>query len=322
MDSVVNARVRVLRYCLNAEGKIERTSRDHCLHCPPVRLPIVCPHHVDSRRRPNPTAGRPGEFDPRAVHGRVRTRPADAPGPAARRCRLRSGLRGRNHRRGRRAKCRRVVAQEYLSNPPGDPARVLVSQRRSRETRITTAPPTTQRCTPLRLARRAEKRATVRTRRTRLTISERPRTKRDCRSSDEGSSPSMPIVMTCIHDGVDPLCGTVAFGATPPAQCTEMHSAPTPAQANAAAGRTADMSKYGCATASRRWSTFATSTSRSGGACRSATSGSSGRTSSRSATTHHHRRRPRRRRHRRPLRSRAMRPSRRSPASRAAETAR
>ena len=28
--------------------------------------------------------------------------------------------------------------------------------------------------------------------------------------------------MTCIHDGVDPYCGDIAFGAPVPAECTRV----------------------------------------------------------------------------------------------------
>ena len=57
-----------------------------------------------------------------------------------------------------------------------------------------------------------------------------------CLSPDEAANPSMPVIMTCVHDGVDPLCGDVAYGATVPPECTEFADAPTPAQADLAVG--------------------------------------------------------------------------------------
>jgi hypothetical protein len=39
--------------------------------------------------------------------------------------------------------------------------------------------------------------------------------------------PTMPVVLVCIHDSQDTDCGTPAFGAALPANCTELAPAPT-----------------------------------------------------------------------------------------------
>jgi hypothetical protein len=42
--------------------------------------------------------------------------------------------------------------------------------------------------------------------------------------------PGMPVIKVCVHDGVDPICGTEAFSATVPTQCNEMQGGMTNAQ--------------------------------------------------------------------------------------------
>ena len=64
-----------------------------------------------------------------------------------------------------------------------------------------------------------------------------PGNQETCLSPDEGADPSMPLIMTCVHDGVDPFCGDVAYGATVPPECTEFADAPTPAQEDIAVRR-------------------------------------------------------------------------------------
>jgi hypothetical protein len=47
---------------------------------------------------------------------------------------------------------------------------------------------------------------------------------------DPGTSDWMPVIMTCIHDGQDPLCGTAGFGATiPDPQCSALLAPISPA---------------------------------------------------------------------------------------------
>ena len=46
---------------------------------------------------------------------------------------------------------------------------------------------------------------------------------------NEEACAAMPVIQTCIHDGADTRCGTVAYGASIPSRCTEMADAMTPA---------------------------------------------------------------------------------------------
>ena len=59
-----------------------------------------------------------------------------------------------------------------------------------------------------------------------------------CRSADEATAPSMPVIMTCVHDEVDPFCGDVAYGVPIPGSCMEMQDPPDPGQ------DTSDGSRY------------------------------------------------------------------------------
>lgn len=47
-----------------------------------------------------------------------------------------------------------------------------------------------------------------------------------CRSTDEGAERTMPVIMTCVHDAVDPYCGDIAYGAPLHPECTELADEP------------------------------------------------------------------------------------------------
>ncbi len=47
-----------------------------------------------------------------------------------------------------------------------------------------------------------------------------------------GSCSGMPLILVCVHDGADELCANEVNGATIPAQCTSMATAPTNASAD------------------------------------------------------------------------------------------
>ncbi|HVM24942.1 MAG TPA: TadE family protein, partial [Candidatus Limnocylindrales bacterium] len=52
-----------------------------------------------------------------------------------------------------------------------------------------------------------------------------------CRWTAAHGNPAedVPVIAVCVHDGVDPLCGDIAFGATPPDECTILHEPMDPA---------------------------------------------------------------------------------------------
>jgi hypothetical protein len=55
--------------------------------------------------------------------------------------------------------------------------------------------------------------------------------------SVNGTCTGMPFVMVCVHDGQDTECGTEAFGAIPPLNCTGMNPGPADQHAGSPAPR-------------------------------------------------------------------------------------
>lgn len=60
-------------------------------------------------------------------------------------------------------------------------------------------------------------------------VRELPNTQYDSVTTD---CPGMPLTFVCVHDGQDPGCGTEAFGATVPGECSDLTTPPTNASAN------------------------------------------------------------------------------------------
>lgn len=94
-----------------------------------------------------------------------------------------------------------LAANEYLSNPPGGTP--------------LSAPSTGDATYYQTLHRMAAKAICVET-------GELPNSNYDPLLAD---CVGMPLIKVCVHDGVDPECGNEAFGATVPAQCSELNGA-------------------------------------------------------------------------------------------------
>lgn len=130
-----------------------------------------------------------------------------------------------------------AAAQEYLRNGPGNPSRSL-----NQPTPVPGEPdyngPTYYRALHDLAARTAcrEARTLPNTTYTPDDPATTGTNEETCRSPDEAVRPSMPVIMTCVHDDVDPFCGDVAYGAAVPPECLELQSTPSPTRAGTVVG--------------------------------------------------------------------------------------